>query len=108
MDGKSAEVLLPRRSRRDAELDIVCEPNLPTRDASQQMSVVLNGNVLGNIDLHEGWQTVTLPAPASVWLVGVNSLRLSFTNAISPLEAGLSADSRKLSVAFDRIAVRTE
>ncbi len=108
VDGKSAEVLLPRRSRRNAELDIVCEPNLPTRDASQQMSVVLNGNVLGNIDLHEGWQTVTLPAPASVWLVGVNSLRLSFTNAISPLEAGLSADSRKLSVAFDRIAVRTE
>jgi hypothetical protein len=37
----------------------------------------------------------------------VNSLRLSFTNAVSPLEVGLGADARKLSVAFDRIAVRT-
>ena len=108
VDGTSAEVLLPRRSRRDAELDIVCVPNLPTREASQQMSVALNGNVLGTVTLREGWQTVTLQAPASVWLMGVNSLRLSFTNAISPLEAGLSGDSRKLSVAFDRISVRTK
>ncbi len=107
VDGTSAEVLLPRRSRRDAELDIVCVPNLPTREASQQMSVALNGTVLGTVALHEGWQTVTLQAPASAWLMGVNSLRLSFTNASSPLEAGLSGDPRKLSVAFDRISVRT-
>jgi hypothetical protein len=106
-EGTNAEVLIPRRSTRDAVIDIVCEPNLPRRESSQQMSVALNGSVLGTVDLHEGWQTVTLPAPSSAWLIGVNSLRLSFTNAVSPLEAGLGTDARKLSVAFDRIAVRT-
>jgi hypothetical protein len=104
--GRSAEVLVPRRSRSAADLVIVCEPHLPTRDSAQQMSVALNGTVLGTVDLHEGWQTVTLPAPPAAWLVGVNSLRLSFTNATSPLDAGTSDDSRKLSVAFDRISVR--
>jgi hypothetical protein len=108
VEGTNAEVLIPRRSNRDAVLDLTCEPNLPRRDSSQQMSVALNGSVLGTVELHEGWQTVTLPAPSSAWLIGVNSLRLSFTNAISPLEAGLGADARKLSVAFDRIAVRTQ
>jgi hypothetical protein len=107
VEGTSADVLVPRKSRRAADLDIVCEPHLPKRDSSQQMSVALNGNVLGTVDLRAGWQTVTLPAPSSAWLIGVNTLRLSFTNAISPLEAGISADPRKLSVAFDRIAVRT-
>jgi hypothetical protein len=107
VEGTSADVLVPRRSRRAADLVIVCEPHLPKRDSTQQMSVALNGSVLGTVDLHEGWQTVTLPAPSSAWLIGVNDLRLSFTNAISPLEAGLSADPRQLSVAFDRIAVQT-
>jgi len=108
VEGTSADVLVPRRSRRAADLVIVCEPHLPTRDSTQQMSVALNGSVLGTVDLHEGWQTVTLPAPSSAWLIGVNSLRLSFTNAISPRDAGISGDARNLSVAFDRIAVRTQ
>ena len=108
VDGTSADVLLPRRSRRDAELQIVCQPNLPGRDATQEMSVTLNGSVLGTVALHEGWQTVVLPAPTRVWQIGVNVLRLSFSNAVSPLEAGLSADPRKLSVAFDRISVRAK
>jgi hypothetical protein len=107
VEGIDARVLVPRRSRRAADLDIVCEPHLPGRDATQQMSVALNGVVLGTVALHDGWQTVTLPAPAPAWQIGVNDLRLSFTNAISPLEAGQSADPRRLSVAFDRITVRT-
>ena len=101
-------MIVPRRSRRAADLDIVCEPHLPTREVSQQMSVALNGTVLGTVTLGEGWQTVTLPAPSSAWQIGVNDLRLSFTTAISPLEAGVGTDPRKLSVAFDRITVRTK
>ncbi|HEY7291599.1 MAG TPA: hypothetical protein VH583_17315 [Vicinamibacterales bacterium] len=108
VDGKAAEVLLPRRSRADAAVDIVCQPNLPTADAEQTMSVVLNGTVLGTVSLREGWQTVSLDAPARTWLIGLNDLTLSFSHAISPLEARLSADPRKLSVAFDRIDVRTK
>jgi hypothetical protein len=108
VDGNRAEVLLPRRSRRDAEITIECEPNLPTPTAIQQMSVTLNGAVLGTMNLREGWQTVVVPAPSRAWLIGVNELTLSFSSAVSPLSLGLSADPRKLSVAFDRIGVRTK
>jgi len=107
VDGHHAEILVPRRSRRDAEIDLVCEPNLPTPAATQEMSVALNGVVLGAVGLREGWQTVTLSAPSRAWRIGVNELTMSFTNAISPLESGLSTDARKLSVAFDRLTVRT-
>lgn len=106
VDGDRARVLLPRRSRRSGVIEIVCQPNLPTAHAAQDMSAVLNGVLLGTVPLHEGWQTVTLPAPERAWLVGVNDLALSFSSAVSPLEAGTGADTRKLSVAFDRISVR--
>jgi hypothetical protein len=108
VDGRHAEILVPRRSWRDAEIDFVCEPNLPTPAATQEMSVVLNDVLLGTFGLREGWQTVTLAAPSRAWRIGVNELTMSFTNAISPLESGLSTDARKLSVAFDRLTVRTK
>lgn len=108
VDGTTAEVLVPRRSRADADVTIECEPNLPSRSSVQAMSVTLNGVVLGIVDLREGWQTVRLAAPSRAWIVGVNELTLSFSSAVSPLSLGLSADPRRLSVAFDRIAVRTK
>lgn len=108
VDGSRATIVLPRRSRRDADLMIVCQPNLPTRDARQQMSVSLNGTVLGTVDLREGWQPVSFPAPSRAWVIGPNELTLSFSNAVSPLSLGASEDARLLSVAFDRIAVRSK
>jgi hypothetical protein len=72
------------------------------------MSIALNGVVLGTMHLREGWQTVVVPAPSRAWLIGVNELTLSFSSAASPLSLGLSTDPRKLSVAFDRISVKTK
>ena len=106
VDGTQAEVLVARRSRRDADLVIVCQPNLAST-VSQEMSVVLNSVLLGSTRLREGWQTVTLPAPGRVWQIGLNELTLSFSNAISPRDEGASDDPRRLSVAFDRLSVRT-
>jgi len=37
VNGTRGEILIPRRSRRDATLDIVCQPNLPTPGAVQQL-----------------------------------------------------------------------
>jgi len=108
VDGRQAEILLPRRSWRPALIEIVCQPNLPTGASTQQMSASLNGLVLGTTDLHVGWQTVSLDAPPRAWNIGANVLTLSFSSAVSPLEAGLSADARKLSVALDRVTVRTK
>jgi hypothetical protein len=102
-----AEVLVPRRSRADAEIDIVCEPHLPTPGSTQEMSAVLNGVLLATVPLREGWQTVSLPAPERAWLFGVNELKLSFSSAVSPREAGVGDDTRRLSAAIDRLTVRT-
>ena len=107
VDKDRADVLLPRRTRGDARIDIVCQPNLPDAAAVRDMSVSLNGTVLGTITLHPGWQTVTLDAPARAWQYGVNRLGLSFSAGGPPPESGAGRDSRELSVAFARFAVRT-
>jgi len=64
INGTRAEMLIPRRSRRDAVIDIVCEPHLPTPGAAQQLSASLNGTVLGTVTLKDGWQHVELPRRA--------------------------------------------
>jgi hypothetical protein len=108
VDGNEAELLVPRRSRGDAELVIVCQPHLPTRGSTQAMSVALNGVLLGTVGLHEGWQPATFDAPARAWIIGVNELTLSFSSATSPAETGTGDDGRKLSAAVDRLIVRTK
>ena len=107
VNGNRAEMLIPRRSRRDAVIDILCEPHLPTPGAVQQLSASLNGTVLGTVTLKDGWQHVELAAPGRAWQIGVNELTLFLSSAVSPRELGLSDDGRKLSLAVDRLMVRT-
>ena len=109
VDGNRAEVLLPRRSRADARIDIFCQPNLPDASTVQNMSVSLNQTVLGTVALRGGWQMVTLDAPARTWLYGVNRLALSFSTSgsESPPESDARDDSRIRSAALARVAVRT-
>jgi hypothetical protein len=98
---------VPRRSRHDATIDVTVQPNLPTAGTVQQMSVALNGTVIGTAALREGWQQVSFAAPSRTWQIGVNEVTLAFSSAVSPLEAGLGADTRRLSAAIDRLNVRT-
>jgi hypothetical protein len=107
IEGTRAEILVPRRSRAGATIDIIVQPNLPTPGTIQQMSVALNGTVLGTVALKEGWQQVSFAAPSSAWQIGVNEVTLALSSAVSPLEAGLGADKRRLSAAIDRLNVRT-
>ena len=107
IDGTRAEVLIARRSRRDALIDLVCEPHLPSRTAVQQLSASLNGTVIGTVTLKDGWQHVALNAPGRAWQIGTNQLTLFLSTAVSPKEAGLSDDARKLSIAVDRVIVTT-
>jgi hypothetical protein len=107
IDGTRADLLLPRRSRRDATIEIVCEPFLPARDAVQRLSASLNGTDIGSVDLTGGWHHVELRAPGPLWHIGVNELTLSLSTAVPPKELGLSEDRRRLSLALDRVIVRT-
>jgi hypothetical protein len=107
ISGTRAEVLIARRSRRDATIDVICQPHRPTRDTVQQLSASLNGTVIGTVTLKDGWQHVQLSAPGRAWQIGVNELTLFLSTAVSPKELGLSDDARKLSLALDRLVVRT-
>ena len=107
IEGTRAEILVPRRSRADATIDVIVQPNLSTPGTVQQMSVALNGTVLGTAALKEGWQQVSFAAASPAWQIGVNEVTLALSSAVSPLEAGLGADKRRLSAAIDRLNVRT-
>jgi len=107
VNGTRAEVLIPRRSRRDATIDVVCQPHLPTPGAVQQLSASLNGTVIGTVMLAAGWQHVEFPAPGRAWQIGVNELTLFLSSAASPKDLGQSEDARRLSIAVDRLTVRT-
>ena len=107
VDGNRAEILIPRRSRSRAVIEIACRPNRPTRDTVQQVSAVLNGTVIGTVTLADGWQSVSFAAPERAWQIGVNELTLFLSSAVSPLESGLGGDPRRLSLAVDRLTVRT-
>jgi len=73
----------------------------------QQLSASLNGTVIGTVTLAAGWQHVEFPAPARAWQIGVNELTLFLSSAVSPKELGQSEDARRLSIAVDRLTVRT-
>lgn len=107
IEGNRAEILVARRSRAGADLTIVCQPHLPTPGSTQQISVVLNGVVLGTATLRPGWQRVTFEAPKKAWLLGVNEVVVSASTSASPRETGTGDDARKLSVAIDALVVRT-
>jgi hypothetical protein len=107
IDGTRGEILIPRRSRLDATIVLVCEPYLPSRDTVQLLSVSLNGTGIGTLNLKDGWNRVELTAPGRAWQVGVNELTLSLSSAVSPKELGFSDDGRRLSLAVDRLTVRT-
>jgi hypothetical protein len=107
VDGTRAEILVPRRSRSNATIDLVCQPYLPRTGLVQQLSASLNGTVIGTVTLKEGWQHVDLAAPGHAWQIGVNELTLFLSAAVSPRESGDGDDGRKLSVAVDRLTVRT-
>jgi hypothetical protein len=107
VEGTSAEILVARRTRSAANIDLELEPYLPSPQSTQQISVALNGVVLGTSLLQQGWHSISFPAPATAWRIGVNELVLSLSTAVSPQEAGTGDDTRKLSVAIDGLAVRT-
>jgi len=50
--------------------------------------------------------SVAVEAPSHAWQIGVNQLVLHFATAVSPTEAGMGDDTRKLSAALDRVVVR--
>jgi hypothetical protein len=107
VEGRRAQVVLPRRSTRAAIVDIDCQPFLPTARSGQQLSAVLNGTPIGTASLAGGWQRISFETGSDVWQIGANQLELFLSSSGSLEEYGLGADRRSLSVALDQVRVRS-
>ncbi len=107
IDGERATILLPRRSRRDATIEVVWGAFLPNPSATQEVRAALNGEPIGTASVGAGWSQASFRAPRHAWRIGVNQLDLEFSSAVSPREAGLGDDTRQLSVVVDRVWVET-
>jgi hypothetical protein len=106
VDGKRADIMLPRRSRADAIVDIECRPYLVTDSTVQRLSASINGVIVGTTTLKDGWQTVSFTVPERAWQFGGNQVTLFLSSAVSPRESGTGQESRHLSLAVDRVTVR--
>jgi hypothetical protein len=105
VDGRGATILLPRRTRADAAIDIVCEPFVDPGQV-QDVSAVLNGVAVGTARVADGWHTIEFAAPARAWRIGVNQLQLFMSVSAGPGDPSLHGDTRSLSLAIDRVTVR--
>jgi hypothetical protein len=105
VDGTRATLLVPSLARGDATIAIMCEPYITAKNGRQQLTAALNGIVLGTADIGDGWQQVSWRAPARAWQIGANELTLFLSSAISPYDAGEGRDTRRLSIAVDRLNV---
>jgi hypothetical protein len=104
VEGTQAKILVPSLVRRDATIALTCEPYV-LRRGRQQVTAALNGVVLGSVDVGDGWQRITWSAPARAWQIGVNELTLFLASATSPYDAGEGRDTRRLSMAVQRLNV---
>ena len=80
----------------------------PGKCDAQRLVLNFNGHDLGTLRMDEkGPKPLTVTIPAAVWNERASALfTLGFPDAISPLEAGESADYRQLAFATDKIAFR--
>jgi hypothetical protein len=99
-----AAIALPRNSTAPADIAIDCRPFLAP-GPPQVVTAMLNGQVLVTRQLHEGWQTIRMPAPRAAWQIGFNELEI-LSASIATLPATFPAeDLRPRALALSRIEV---
>ncbi len=81
---------------------------IPGKRDAQRLVLNFNGHDLGTLRMDEkGPVPLTVTIPAAIWNERASALlTLGFPDAISPLEAGQSADYRQLAFATDKIVFR--
>ena len=107
-NGKQSELIFKTVHPQDVILRCTVFPFLPPNEQNQTLQVFVNGNPVETRPLQKGKQTCDFHIPASFLHRGHNRLLFSYGYALSPLEAGLSADPRTLAVAFDSVEIFSE
>ncbi len=104
--GEEATITVPRFGRADRVLRMQASPLDHPSLPRQTMRIDLNGTELEILTLASGPAERSVPAPAALWRDGPNTITFRFGRAVAPADFDPSnRDPRKLSVAFDRIAI---
>ena len=102
--GNKATIVLPRASARASTIVLTAQSPIPGA-AGQRVTAILNGHLLAQQTVAAGWQQIRFDAPRSTWWVGYNELQLMFSDTVSPRDAGVSDDRRRLALAVSRVEV---
>ncbi len=74
-------------------------------DRPQTMSLIVNGQPFGTIEIPESWSTVALPVPGGILRQGVNQFSASFGYRVSPTRDGKKKDGRLFAVHLRDLAL---
>jgi hypothetical protein len=99
-----AAIAMPRNSTAPAEITIECRP-FSVPGPPQVVTAMLNGRTLVTRQLHDGWQTIRVPAPREAWQIGFNKLEILSASIASLPSTFPAEDLRPRALALSRIEV---
>jgi hypothetical protein len=103
--GNEATIILPRSSASASAIVITGQSPFDRAHPPQSVTAILNGNMLAQSTIPDGWHDIRFIAPRSTWWVGFNELRLVFSSTVSPRDVGAGDDPRQLALGVSRIDV---
>ncbi|HEX7190018.1 MAG TPA: glycosyltransferase family 39 protein [Thermoanaerobaculia bacterium] len=103
---RAVSITFPIHGARTRTITVTAMPVTHPKLGPQQMTLSLNGNVVGAVTMHGFLADYTLTAPAQLWRDGVNVLAFTFSRATTPasLIPG-STDQRTLAAAIHRVII---
>jgi hypothetical protein len=103
--GNEATIILPRSSPSASAIVITGQSPFDRAHPPQSVTAILNGNMLAQSTIPDGWHEIRFIAPRATWWVGFNELRLVFSSTVSPRDVGAGDDPRQLALGVSRIDV---
>ena len=105
IEGRTATLLVPRAERDDSVVRMYALPMFDP-GAPQRLQLVLNGTVVGEQAMTDGWREYSFPVPGNAWSGTMNRLELRFARVTVPSQIDPhSGDHRRLAAALQWITV---
>jgi hypothetical protein len=103
--GNEATIILPRSSAAAATIVLTAQSPFDGEHQPQRVTAILNGKMLAETTIPDGWHETRFTAPRQAWWIGFNELQLVFSSTVSPREVGAGDDPRRLALGLSRVDV---
>ena len=101
--GRSAFIALPTKAQAPYLVEFVAETFVFPDAPGQSVQLLFNGRLVAETEIVPPTRQYQIEVPREFVRSGFNAVELRFATAVSPASQGMSNDSRKLAVRFDRI-----